>query len=431
MRRLPPILQPLREPAFRLLWTGMSTSLIGDGAFMVALAWAAYSLKNAPTALSIVGVAMTLPQVLFLLVGGVVSDRFDRRRVLIASDGARAAVLAAVAALALSGRLTLGLIVALVCFYSVATAFFGPAFDAFVPDLVPGDLLPQANALDQLVRPIAARLVGPALGGALIAVGGTSAAFTLDAATFVIAAGCAALISPSHLARTPTPGTEPSSFFADCRGGVRFIRRHVWLWGTFLGATFAYLLFVGPSEVLLPYVVKNELHASASVLGAVLAVGGLGGVVAAFAMSQRPFPRRHMTFIYVTWTIATLAIAGYGIATSAWQLMAAALVFNGLEAAGTIVWATTKQRLVPADYLGRVSSLDWFISIGLLPLSYALTGPIAAALGSRQTLVGAGVIGAVVTGAFLFLPGMRDLEPLQENALPTPTGRLGLAPTDA
>src|SRR5919204_3873177 len=127
MRRLPPILQPLREPAFRLLWTAMSTSLIGDGAFMVALAWAAYSLKNAPTALSIVGVAMTLPQVLFLLVGGVVSDRFDRRRVLIASDGARAAALAAVAALALSGRLTLGLIVALVCFYSVATAFFGPA----------------------------------------------------------------------------------------------------------------------------------------------------------------------------------------------------------------------------------------------------------------------------------------------------------------
>src|SRR5213596_4333761 len=124
-------------------------------------------------------------------------------------------------------------------------------------------------------------------------------------------------------------------------------------------------------------------------------------------MGSRGQPRRHISFMYGTWTLATLAVAGYGLATAAWQLMLACLVFNALEAAGTIVWATLKQRHVPASMLGRVSSLDWLISIGLLPLSFALTAPVTEMVGARMTLVGAGVGGAVITFAALFLPGMR------------------------
>ena len=127
-------------------------------------------------------------------------------------------------------------------------------------------------------------------------------------------------------------------------------------------------------------------------------------------MGQRGHPRRDVTFIYGTWTLATLAVAGYGLATAAWQLGLACLVFNALEAAGTIVWATLKQRHVPASMLGRVSSLDWLISIGLLPLSFALTAPVAAAVGARATLIGAAAIGGAVTLGALFLPGMRDVE---------------------
>ena len=113
-------------------------------------------------------------------------------------------------------------------------------------------------------------------------------------------------------------------------------------------------------------------------LGLVFAAGGLGAVGAAIVMAQRREPRHNVTFMYVAWTLATLAVAGYGLATAAWQLMLACLVFNALETAGTIVWATMKQRHVPASMLGRVSSLDWMISIGLLPLSFALTAPVAA-----------------------------------------------------
>ena len=106
----------------------------------------------------------------------------------------------------------------------------------------------------------------------------------------------------------------------------------------------------------------------------------------AIVMGRRGLPRRFITFMYVVWTAATLAVVGYGLSTALWQLMLASLAFNALETAGTIVWATVKQRHVPGSMLGRVSSLDWLISIGLLPLSFALTGPVAAAIGVRGTL---------------------------------------------
>jgi Transmembrane secretion effector len=177
-----------------------------------------------------------------------------------------------------------------------------------------------------------------------------------------------------------------------------------------VSAAIAYLLFLGPTEVLLPYVVKNDLHGSAATLGLVLAAGGVGAVGAAVWMGRHAHPRREVTVMYATWTLATFAIAGYGLSTAAWQLMLTCLVFNALEAAGTIVWATMKQRHVPAAMLGRVSSLDWLISIGLLPVSFALTGPVAGAIGARATLVGAAVLGGGITLAAFFLPGMRALE---------------------
>ena len=93
-----------------------------------------------------------------------------------------------------------------------------------------------------------------------------------------------------------------------------------------------------------------------------------------------------------------------------WQLIIPSIVFNLLESVGTIGWMTLKQRHVPPELLGRVSSLDWLISIGLVPLSFALTGPAAAIFGERTTLVGAGVLGALATMAAYFLPGMRAPE---------------------
>jgi MFS family permease len=400
------LLAPLRHRDFRLLWSGMCISLLGDGVFFVALAWQVYALSNVPTALAIVGIAMTVPTIAFLLVGGVISDRLDRRRVMLTADVARGVAVGMIAVLSVTGALRLWQLAALAAVYGAGTAFFNPSFDAIVPEILPADALAAANSLDQFVRPIALRLAGPALGGVLITAVGAGFAFGFDAASFL--ASAVSLLVMTARPHVTTAGRR--SVTREMGAGLNYVRRHAWLWATLASAAIAYLLFMGPIEVLVPFIVKNDLRGTAAELGLVFAAGGIGSVVCAVALSQRGLPKRDITWMYIFWTLATLAIAGYGLAHALWGLMLASLAFNALETAGTIIWATAKQRHVPASLLGRVSSLDWLISIGLLPLSFALTAPVSSALGVRTTLIGAGVIGAIVTCAALFVPGVRAIE---------------------
>jgi DHA3 family tetracycline resistance protein-like MFS transporter len=383
----------------------MTASLIGDGIFLVAIAWTAYSLWNTPVALSIVGIAMTVPTIACLLLGGVISDRFDRRLILLCSDLGRGLVVGLLALLATTHTLDFAMLTVIVAAYGVGAAFFTPAFESIVPTIVDPGELAQANALDQFVRPIALRLIGPALGGWLIGFVGVGPAFAIDAASFVVSA-----FTVLGLRRVAAAAPAPASTVAALSDGWRFVRGNVWLWGTLLSAAVAYLAFLGPTETLVPYMVKNILHGSPSDLGLVFAAGGIGAVAAAFVVGQRGQPRRDITWMYLCWTIATLAVVGYGLASTIPQLMLACLLFNALEAAGTIMWSTIKQRHTPSNLLGRISSLDWLISISLLPLSFAITGPVADVVGVRATLIGAGLIGAAATFGALFIPGMRDVE---------------------
>ncbi len=409
------LLAPLRHRDFRLLWSGMCVSLLGDGIFFVALAWQVYKLSNVPSALAVVGIVMTVATIAFLLLGGVVSDRIDRRSVMLTADLTRCLAVALIAALSALGELSLWQIVVLAGLYGSATAFFDPAFDAIVPDILPGDALAQANSLDQFVRPIALRLAGPALGGVLIASLNTGIAFGVDAATFAVSA--TALL---RMSARPFPSHGPkASLTRDIRAGFAYVRRHTWIWATLVSAAVAYLLFMGPTEVLVPYMVKNELRGNAADLGLVFAAGGIGSLGCAVFLGQRGLPKRDITLMYILWTLATFAVAGYGLAHALWGLMLASLAFNTLETAGTIIWSTAKQRHVPASLLGRVSSLDWLISIGLLPASFALTGPVSGAIGVRTTLIAAGVVGGIVTLAALFIPGVRAIEGRHEGQDPT------------
>jgi MFS family permease len=383
----------------------MSVSLLGDGVFIVAVAWQAYALSNQPSSLAYVGLATSLPQVAMLLVGGVFSDRIRRQTILFWSDFTRALAVGALAGLAATRSLHLWELYVVCAIIGIATAFSAPAFDALVPQLVPRDELIPANGVDQFVRPFAIQLAGPALGGLLVATVHSSGAFAVDACTFAFSATC--VLRMTRPRYPPLASSDSGSFRRDVFEGLRYVRRHVWLWGTFVSATFTYLLFIGPTQVLLPYIVKNTLHEGATTYGVVLALGGVGALIGAVLMGRAKNPRRPVTWIYLWWTLATLAVAGFGIATRAWGLALAAFVVYGAEAVGAVVWATLKQRRVPNSMLGRVSSIDWCVSTALLPLSYALTVPMFHLLGARTTLVLAGTIGAAVTFAFLFLPGMR------------------------
>ena len=404
------LFSPLRHRVFRLLWLGTGVSLLGDGIYLVALAWQAYTLSPRPQALAVLGICATVPQLLALLGGGILSDRAERRRILLGADAVRAVAVAVVAALVLVGEARMWHLAAVSIVYGVGAGVAAPAFDAIVPDLVPDEDLEQANALEQFLRPAMLRLIGPALGGLLIAALGVGWGLALDALSFLISAGCIALMRGPAKAPAHLPVSDSQSLFADARAGARYVSSHVWLWGTFASAAVAYLMFIGPTEVLLPYIVRETLGGTAADFGIILAAGGVGAVAAAVIVGAVGLPRRQLSFMYVSWSVATLAVAGYGLAQAGWQLMVISMVINGLEAAGTVAWATTKQRLIPGEFLGRVSSLDWFISIAGLPLSYALTAPVAALIGVRATLISAGLIGAGCTLAALFLPGMRAVD---------------------
>jgi DHA3 family tetracycline resistance protein-like MFS transporter len=406
------LLRPLRERDFALLWLGTGVSLLGDGIFLVALAWQVYDLSNDPVALSLVGTSWTLGMVAFLLTGGIVSDRVDRRRVLVAADVVRAAALLAMGVLSLSGAVEVWHLVALAAFIGIGEAFFGPAFGALVPDLVAAEHLVQANALDQLVQQLAARLAGPALGGLVVAAVGAGTAFLVDAATFAVSAACilAMRVRPAAVAE------RARSVRRELREGFAYVRQEPWLWATLLNASVSLLFFLGPLEVLLPFVLRNDIGSGAGGFGLVLAAGGAGAAAVSLAMSQLGVPRRYLTFMYAVWTVATLAFVGYALGTALWQFVALGAFYGACNTAGMVVWGTLMSTRVPPELRGRVHSFDWFVSIGLTPISFALTGPVSNAIGIDATLVIAALVPAAVSGSLYFVARLRRDEELHPDA---------------
>jgi hypothetical protein len=402
------ILRPLRLRDFALLWTGMAISMVGDGVYVVAIAWQVYEISNRPSALALVGVAWSLPQVLLMLLSGALADRFDRRRLMIAGDLIRCGAIATIGTLSITGRLTVPLVVGLVVVYGVGQAIFQPSFSAIVPTIVPVNLLVEANSLAQFVRPFSMMLLGPVIGGLLIAAFGAGWAFVFDGGTFAFSA---LMILLMRTRREPRDADSGERLMSEVAEGLRYVIAHRWLILAMVGATVSLLATWGPWETLVPYVIKNELHGGPTALGLVFGAGGLGSVAAALFFGQRgTLPRRPVTALYLAWAIAMFGTAGFGLVTGVWQAMIVALATEACITILIVIWFTLVQRLVPHDLLGRVTSLDWMISIGGVPLSFAIVGPVASAIGARTTLVLAGILGGVITLAVMFLPGARDPE---------------------
>lgn len=403
------VLQPLRQRDFALLTAGRVVSLLGDGFFYLALTWQVYSISNVPTALSLVSVAGSLPLVLLLLVGGAFSDRHDRRRLMVAADLVRAAALGLMALLSATGLIELWHVAALIALVSVGSAFFNPASTAIVPDLVVDEHLSSANALDGMYRPLMMRLLGPAIAGVVIAAFGPAPAFAVDAVSFLVSA-----IAIAGIRRRPS-ATRPASpgarqILAEVQEGLRYTRATPWIWATLVTAMFSLLVFVGPIEVLVPYLVKNRLHLGPDALGAIFAVGGVGSLVMSLAIGSMGLPRRWVTAMYAAWTFGVALFAVYGVMTELWQAVLVSFVLQASFQLGQVIWTTKLQMLVPRDLLGRVSSLDWLVSTALVPVSFALTGPVSELLGVETTIVVAGLLGALLMSAMFFVRGVRDAE---------------------
>ena len=377
------MLAPLRIRDFRLLWAGMTVSLLGDGLYVVAIAWQAYQISNSPAALAVTGVAWTLPTVLVLPFSGAISDRIGRRPQMIVADLLRAAAAGALALLATTGNLEIWHLVILSALFGTGEALFNPSFTALVPEIVPEQLLVQANSLDQAMRPLAMQFLGPALGGVLVASAGTGTACALDSGSFLFSASMVVLMHAGPVIRDQPRG----SLLAEMGEGLTYVRHNVWLWGTLAAFSVTVLVFIGPLEVLVPYVIKNDVGGGAGGFGLVLAAGGAGAIVAAVTTSIAGLPRQRLTLCFLAFIVAGFGTAFYGIATALWQMAVVSAVAGACFAVGLVAWGTIMQSQVPPDLLGRVSSLDWMVSISLLPVSFALVGPVSGLLGARTTLI--------------------------------------------
>jgi DHA3 family tetracycline resistance protein-like MFS transporter len=213
------------------------------------------------------------------------------------------------------------------------------------------------------------------------------------------------------------PAGERRSALREAREGWGFVRARFWLWATLVAAAFANIASA-IRNVLLPFVIKNDLHSSARTLGFVYSAGAVGAIVASFTYAQRGHLNRPVAVAYLAWGASILAIGAYGLATNVPQLLVFGVIVGAGSALGNAIWGTLMHRRVPRALLGRVTSIDWMMSLALMPVASAAAGLVAGAVGARATLVGAGLLAGAGTLLFLLNPALRapELEPAGEGA---------------
>jgi MFS family permease len=404
----------LRHRDFRLLFSGQAVSVIGDSLLPVALAFAVLDeLGGSPGQLGIVLAAQVVPMTALVLVAGVWADRVSRRRLMLMSDVGRCAVQALMALLLLSGAAELWQLIALVIAYGCFEAFFRPAAGGLTPALVPADELQQANSLIALAQN-AGHVIGPAAAGVLIVVLSPGAAVAVDAATFVVSA--AFLVALREPERAPHPPEHAASFLGELEGGIAEVRARRWMLA-FMPAFSAYHWIALPCVLGLGAVLADQELGGAGAWSVIVSSFGVG-TIAGSAIGLRWRPRHPLeaasiAFLGAACQPAIIALAGSTAAIAAFEAVAGIAV-----AIGFAQWETTLGRLIPDRALSRVTSLDWFTTVGLMPLGYALAGPLAAALGLHETMVAASAISVALFAIALATPAVRAVEGIRPPARP-------------
>jgi MFS family permease len=404
----------LREPAYRRLWIGRTTSLVGDGIAPVALAFAILDLTGSATDLGIVLAAHSVVLIALVLVGGVVADRISPRLAMLGADLARTVSMGLIAALLLTGVAEIWELALLYAIDGAATAFFNPASDSIVPQLVPGRRLQEANALLNFSR-WAGKVAGPALAGVLLALGSPGSALAVDAATFAVSAAC--LWSLSVRSGRPTAGEQ--DFLDDLRHGWREFSSRDWVVAIVVSAAVTNAIFTPILQVLGPAVARDSLGGSSS-WALIVTLFGVGGLLGgAIALSIRP--RRPLLFtegaavLFFALPVALLAIPAHT------AVIAAGALVSGVTASlAEILYLTVTAQKIPQESLSRVMAYDWFGSLALEPLGLALVGPLAVAIGVSTTLWLAAATISTCILAVLLVPGVRRLEFDPAEPAPTP-----------
>jgi MFS family permease len=390
----------LAERNFRLVFSSVTISALGDGVTTVALAFAVLHISSA-SALGLVIAARQASSAAITVAAGVWADRLPRHLVLVAAASTQAAVQAAAGALIVTGNARVWMLVALALAFGLADGFVIPTSQGLIPAVVSATRLQQANALLGLSRSVLG-VLGPALGGALVAAGSPGGALLVDAATFALAALLLRRIAiPSQADRV-----QPEPFFHELREGWNAFRRQTWIWTTIvffgIGNCASTSLFV-----LGPLVMKRH-YGGATTWAVLLAAFGVGTIIGGVAaLHVRPHRPLLASCVAATPLLAQPLVLGFRLPTPV--LVAVAVVAGTGLAIHLALWFTTFQRNVPKEALSRVSSYDALGSFVLLPLGSAIAAPISTLIGVDATLIGTAAVEAVCFAVIIAQPSVRAI----------------------
>lgn len=396
----PAIVRALRHRSFRLFFAGQLVSLTGTWMQTVAQSWLVYRLTGSSLLLGTVGFCSQVPIFVLSPVGGLVADRFDRRRVLVVTQAAMMLTATILAALTLAGRVTVAHVMVLAAILGTASAFDIPARQSFLSEMVPREDLLNAIALNSSIFN-GARVVGPAIAGAVVAAIGEGFCFLANAASFL------AVIAGLLLMRVERRAPSRGGGLAYLLEGFAFVRDTAPLRAVLLLLAFASLLGT-PYAVLMPIFADRVLGVGAHGLGLLMGASGVGAVAGALFLARREGLSGIETLIARAATAFGVVIALFALSRDAW-LSAALLVPAGFAMMVHMAASNTAvQSMVPDRLRGRVMAVYSMVFMGMAPLGAVIAGSVAQRIGAPRTVAIGGAL--CVVNALLFarkLPRIR------------------------
>lgn len=374
----------MRVRDYRLYWTGNTLSKLGTEMQQLALAWQIYLLTGQPLSLGIIGIVRAGPVILFSIFGGALADIMSRRKLLLITQSTLLALSTIMAVTTATGIATVGLLYVLVFLSSTASSADGPAHSAVIPSLVPRHIMTNAITLNNLSWSVAG-IIGPALGGLIIAGFGAGVAFALDAVSFL------GVIIALLLVKAPLlPGEVP----ADQRG-IRGNLQRIWEGFAFLGRTrmvltlalldFFAMLF-GASLTLLPVFAKDILKVGAEGLGVLAAAPAVGAVLGAAGLTLFKRPRFPGRIVLAAIALYSVCVIVFGLSTIFWLSW---LMLAGTGLADTISMTmrqSIRQLLTPEEFRGRIAGVNYLFAVSGTQLGEFEAGVLAQVIGTQPAV---------------------------------------------
>ncbi|MGA4850931.1 MFS transporter [Streptomyces sp. G5(2025)] len=402
----------LRERNLRLLFAAEASTVLGSRMTPIALSFAVLESGGGASGVGLVLGAQVAPAMVFLLVGGVFADRWGRRVTMIGSDLTSSMVGLIVVALLLTTGLPIAGFVAFAVLLGITSAFFTPALYGILPELVTGSRLQEANGLRSTINSVGS-LLGPALGGALVAFTSPVWAIAIDALTYLLSAWLIFKLrvkQPTHISRP-----KDESFWRQLRDGWQEFSSRTWLWSLLLYTSLTCTLVLGPVMVLGVVLVGGE--GGAHQWGIVMAADGAGAILGGLAGMRLTFRRPLLASVFCTFGLGAFAVM-LAVRMPVYVLVAGALLSGAGFALLSILWTSCLQVDVPTETLSRVSAYDGVATVLCMTLGYLWAAPAAAWAGAAQVLwLGAAwtVLSSVV---MLAVPVIRRQWPLSKSSEP-------------